>query len=112
MTITPRYTSRDLELMPDVEGVRYEIIDGELHVSKMPHWEHQYTIIALGAALHVWDTQTGRGVTMTAPGLVFAEDEDVAPGSRPHQESGEDYVSGPPRRLAMRSARRVGSGRR
>ena len=79
MSITPRYTSRDLELLPEVEGVRYEIIDGELHVSKMPRWEHQYTSNAVGSALHVWDTQTGRGITMTAPGLVFAEDDDVAP---------------------------------
>ena len=79
MSITPRYTSSDLELMPDVEGVRYEIIDGELHVSKMPHWEHQFACNEVGGALGAWNRQTGLGVAMTAPGLVFADDEDVAP---------------------------------
>ncbi len=79
MSIAPRYTSRDLELMPDVEGVRYEIIDGELHVSKQPRWEHQFTCNEIGGALGPWNRQTGLGVAMTAPGLEFAEDEDVAP---------------------------------
>jgi hypothetical protein len=30
------WTSKDLELLPD-DGKRYEIIDGELYVSKQPH---------------------------------------------------------------------------
>ena len=38
MSVQRRYTSRDLDLLPDVEGIRYEIIDGELHVSKQPSW--------------------------------------------------------------------------
>ena len=41
MSISRRYTSADLERLPDVEGTRYEIIDGELHVSRQPHWEHE-----------------------------------------------------------------------
>src|SRR3712207_6481801 len=65
--------------MPDVEGVRYEIIDGALHVTKQPRWEHQFTCNEIGGALGAWNRQTGLGVAMTAPGLVFAEDEDVAP---------------------------------
>ncbi len=79
MSITPRFTSRELELLPDVDGVRYEIIDGELHVWKMPHWEHQFACNEIGGALGAWNRQTGLGVAMTAPGLVFAEDDDVAP---------------------------------
>ncbi len=79
MTITPRYTSRDLELMPDVEGVRYEIIDGELHVSKQPRWEHQYACSEVSAVLRNWSHETGLGITLVAPGLVFPEDQDVAP---------------------------------
>ena len=40
MSTTRRYTSADLDRLPNVEGVRYEIIDGELFVSKQPRWEH------------------------------------------------------------------------
>lgn len=35
-----RFTVRDLELMPD-DTNRYEVIDGELYVSRVPHWHHQ-----------------------------------------------------------------------
>ena len=38
---TLRWTSHDLEGFPE-DGKRYEIIDGELYVSKQPHWEHQF----------------------------------------------------------------------
>lgn len=79
MTISPRYTSADLELLPDIEGVRYEIIDGELHVTRQPHAGHQYTTGAVTSELHQWSRRTGAGVTMVAPGLVFAADNDVAP---------------------------------
>ncbi len=79
MSIAPRFTSRDLERMPDVEGIRYEIIDGELFVSTAPSWEHQFTCLRAGMALQSWNDQTGLGVTTVAPGLIFAEDQDVIP---------------------------------
>ena len=79
MSTTPRYSSRDLETLPEVEGVRYEIIDGDLFVSKMPRWEHQYACSTIDSALQVWNRETGLGVAMAAPGLVFAEDDDVVP---------------------------------
>ena len=79
MAISPRYTSADLELLPDVEGVRYEIIDGELYVTRQPHAGHQYTTSAFVSELRQWSMQSGAGVAMVAPGLVFAADNDVAP---------------------------------
>ena len=79
MSTTRRYTSADLEQLPDVEGVRYEIIDGELFVSKQPRWEHQYACSRAILALESWSDQTGRGLTLVAPGVLFAEDNDVAP---------------------------------
>ena len=79
MSISRRYTSADLERLPDVEGTRYEIIDGELHVSKQPHWEHQYACHRAAYALKAWHGQSGAGFVIPAPGLVFAEDQDVAP---------------------------------
>lgn len=41
MTTTLRFTSADLDAFPD-DGKRYEIIDGDLYVSRAPGWEHQY----------------------------------------------------------------------
>ena len=79
MSTTRRYTSADLELLPDIEGVRYEIIDGELFVAKQPRWEHQYACNEVGAERRNWSHQTGLGLTLVAPGLVFAEVDDVAP---------------------------------
>src|SRR3954447_16471731 len=79
MSVQRRYTSRDLDSLPDIEGVRYEIIDGELHVSKAPGLEHQYVCIVLGSSLHIWCVSDGRGRVYGGPGLVFAEDDDVIP---------------------------------
>src|SRR5687767_5129566 len=69
MSLQRRYTSRDLELLPDVEGTRYEIIDGVLHVSNAPGLEHQYVCTVLGSALHVWSKTTGLGRAVGTPGL-------------------------------------------
>lgn len=37
MSISARFTSKDLDWLPAVEGIRYEIVDGDLYVSKQPH---------------------------------------------------------------------------
>lgn len=79
MTVAFRFTSADLERFPDIEGVRYEIIDGELFVSRQPDEAHQYVCTALTFALHGWRLQTGAGLTIGVPGLVFSEDNDVIP---------------------------------
>jgi len=72
------FTSADLEQMPD--GLdRYEIIAGELYVSRQPRAEHQYTCSRLGYFLEEWNDQAALGVVLPAPGVIFAEDDDVAP---------------------------------
>jgi Uma2 family endonuclease len=78
MSSTLRWTSTDLESLPD-DGKRYEIIDGELYVSKQPSWHHQHTCFRIAKALDSWNDETGAGQTNLAPGLIFAEDDDVAP---------------------------------
>jgi len=78
MSTTVKYTSADLALMPD-DGNRYEIIEGELYVSRQPRTEHQYTCGRLGHFLEDWSDQSGLGLVLPAPGLVFAEDDDVVP---------------------------------
>ena len=73
-----KFTSADLELMPD-DGKRYEIIEGELYVSRQPSMEHQYSCNRVGRFLDEWNDESGLGVVLTAPGLVFGEGDDVAP---------------------------------
>jgi hypothetical protein len=38
-----RWRIQDLELLPENEGTQYEIIDGELFVTRTPHFRHQQT---------------------------------------------------------------------
>jgi Uma2 family endonuclease len=80
-TITkPRgpWISTDLELFPN-NGVRYEIVDGELFMSKMPPWHHQRCCGKLFRALDEWSQQTGLGEVGITPGLLFTDTDDVAP---------------------------------
>ena len=79
MSVQRRYTSRDLDSLPDIEGVRYEIIDGELYVSKQPNLQHQHVCTVLIFALHGWCITAGHGRVYATPGLVFSDDDDVIP---------------------------------
>lgn len=79
MTTSFRYTSADLELLPHVEGVRYEIIDGDLHVTRQPHGLHQYTTARISFEFQQWIVRTGSGVVLPAPGIIFSDDNNVAP---------------------------------
>jgi Uma2 family endonuclease len=73
-----RWQSADLELLPD-NGNRYEIIDGELLVTRAPHWKHQKVITELIQSLGSWSSQTNLGEVVTTPGLVFTDDDNVIP---------------------------------
>ena len=73
-----RFTSRDLENMPD-DGKRYEIIDGELYVSHAPHLDHQYVSDMIVAALNYWSMPRGAGRAASGPGLIFSDDDSVIP---------------------------------
>ncbi|MDQ6661578.1 MAG: Uma2 family endonuclease [Chloroflexota bacterium] len=75
---TLRWTSRDLELLPD-DGKRYEIVDGELYMSKQPDMQHQIVCARLITFLNIWSFQAGLGEAIGEPGLVFADDDDVVP---------------------------------
>jgi Uma2 family endonuclease len=79
MSVGRRYTSADLERLPQIEGVRYEIVDGELYVSTSPDWHHQLVCTRASMALESWSLTTGDGVALIAPGLVFTPDDDVIP---------------------------------
>jgi len=78
MTSTQRWTSADLDALPD-DGSRYEIIDGELFVSTQPHFYHQQVCGKIHWMLENWNYKTNLGQAIIAPGLIFADDDDVVP---------------------------------
>jgi len=79
MTQSLRFTSADLDAFPDNDGKRYEIIDGELYVSRQPSLDHQVICVGIAGPLDYWNVRTQAGSVSIAPGLIFAEDDDVAP---------------------------------
>ncbi|GAB4213990.1 MAG: Uma2 family endonuclease [Synechococcales cyanobacterium] len=78
MSILPRFTSADLDLLPE-DDKRYELIEGDLLVTHQPHWNHQFVCNRLGRYLDIWSEGSGLGEVNAAPGIILAEDEDVAP---------------------------------
>ncbi|WP_193197239.1 Uma2 family endonuclease [Nostoc sp. MG11] len=73
-----RWTTADLELFPD-NGNRYEIIDGDLFVTKAPHWNHQKTCVRICTALDIWSQATSLGQVVPAPGIIFGDNDNVIP---------------------------------
>lgn len=73
-----RWTISDLEGFPD-NGNRYEIIDGELFVTRSPHWNHQDAATAIATELRFWSKQSGLGKVVTTPGIIFSESDHVIP---------------------------------
>ena len=76
---TKYWTVDDLEQLPDEEGVRREIIDGELYVSTQPDWQHQFVGGQIFTALQLWSNATQAGMANLAPGVVYSKGTAVAP---------------------------------
>jgi len=74
-----RWTVADVDLLPDDETKRFEIIDGQLFISDPTYWYHQLVCTGLAVALHSWSREAGTGIAVMAPGIIFADDEAVAP---------------------------------
>lgn len=75
-----RWTLRDLDAMPDDGGwKRYEILNGELWVTRTPHFRHQGVASALTIQLGTWSQQTGLGITVQSPGVIFTPYDAVIP---------------------------------
>jgi Uma2 family endonuclease len=74
------WTTADLDALPDDWGwSRYEIINGELFVTRAPHIRHQNTAGNIQFELESWSRQTKLGKTFQAPGLVFTTTDAVIP---------------------------------
>ena len=74
-----RWTIHDLEFLPENEGTQYEIIDGELVVTRAPHSKHQQTCGKIFRQLDVWSEESGLGEAIPAPGVLFSESDNVIP---------------------------------
>ncbi len=82
MTSTPTekvvWTIFDLDRLPD-DGCRYEIMQGDLFVTRAPHWKHQNTTGKIFAVLQQWSNESQLGEAAVNPGLVFSEIDAVIP---------------------------------
>jgi Uma2 family endonuclease len=105
VTFSTRWTIADLEKLPEMnDGTRYEIIDGELFVSRAPNFHHEHACVQLVTALSNWSKQSGLGVVNGPTGLIFAADEAVIPDVfwiswprlRAHLSPTDKKLHGPP----------------
>ena len=68
-----RWTTSDLDRLPDDPLLRYEIIDGELIVSRRPHLQHSEILVRLVSWLHPVVQACG-GKVLAEPGIVWGEE--------------------------------------
>ncbi|WGV28525.1 Uma2 family endonuclease [Halotia branconii] len=74
-----RWTTSDLELLATDEWKRYEIIDGELFVTRAPHWRHQGSAGNIYLELEIWSRSSGLGETRQTPGIIYTDTDNVIP---------------------------------
>ena len=74
-----RWTIADLGLFEGDRVNRYEIIDGELFVTRAPDWKHQEVCVNIGTVLKNWSRESGLGRAAVNPGIVFSQSDNVIP---------------------------------
>jgi Uma2 family endonuclease len=77
--ITKRWATKDLEDMPYDEWNRYEIIDGELFVTRAPNYRHQRVCTKLISRIDKWSEETSLGAIVATPGLIYSDSDNVIP---------------------------------
>ena len=76
--IEPLLTVADLDATPD-DGNRYELIGGELFVSRAPSIPHQRIVHNLQMALGAYLLDNPVGILIPAPGVIFSDMSGVIP---------------------------------
>ncbi len=79
LTSSIRWNIQDLDALPENEEIRREIVDGELFVTRAPHWKHQNIIVTLSSVLNQWSKQMQMGVVVTCPGIIPSQENSVIP---------------------------------
>lgn len=74
-----RWTTKDIEVLPENEGTRYEVVDGDLFMTRAPHWKHQRTCFNFCQELETWSRSSGLGQATITAGVLFGESDDVIP---------------------------------
>ncbi len=74
-----RWTISDLVIFEGDRVNRYEIIDGELFVTRAPDWKHQAVCVNIVTVLKLWSDESGFGQPAINPGIVFSEADNVIP---------------------------------
>jgi Uma2 family endonuclease len=72
------WTTADLALFPEDDN-RYEIIDGELFVTRAPNWKHQKAATRISTALDNWSESSQLGEVVQTPGVIFSDADNVIP---------------------------------
>ncbi|MFL6216093.1 MAG: Uma2 family endonuclease [Blastocatellia bacterium] len=99
--IEPLMTIEDLDAMPD-DGYRYEIIEGELFVSRAPNLKHQRVSMSITKAILPYLARNPIGELLTTPGIIFSDFNGVIPDLifMSHERRGEiasgDRITGAP----------------
>ena len=73
-----RWTVADLDLLPD-NGTRYEIIDGELLMTRAPRWSHQQIAGNICTEINRSSETLAVGRAVATPGIIFSETDNVIP---------------------------------
>ncbi|PSF37161.1 hypothetical protein C7H19_12060 [Aphanothece hegewaldii CCALA 016] len=75
-----KFTVSDLEALAYINNdKKYEIIDGELFVTRSPHIYHQDASGNVYFELQAWSKTIGTGKAFLTPGIVFSEFDSVIP---------------------------------
>jgi len=75
----PLWTTQDVEQLPNIDGIRIEILHGELILSKSPSWEHQRTCNKIAYEITRWSIESGLGEVAPTPGVLLSKYENVIP---------------------------------
>ena len=101
MAVRQTLTYEDLAGFPD-DGLRRELISGELHVTPSPMTRHQRVVMQIAGPLHSHITKYGGGEVFVAPlDVVFSPRDVVEPDVIAVSEAdadivGEKNIQGPP----------------
>jgi Uma2 family endonuclease len=76
--IQPVLTIADLDCTPD-DGNKYELIEGEIYMSRSPSLTHQITLTNFLISIRLYLTDNPIGIVVPGPGVIFDDFNGVIP---------------------------------